>query len=197
MDFFLSKLPYTVVSYYTPRTIYEDYVECLRESEELYEIPHHIQAVPDLGSWALNTSYKPSFIADMLELYDRIAYVDIDAEFKRYPILFDTLDCDISAAIFKQNYNRPCAKEMLSGTIFIKRTEWTIRAVRRWIEECRRAPDVWDQIHLEKIVGSKNVELPPEYCTIYDRMNYVKNPVIVHKAASRIVRKRRTHLKNL
>ena len=122
-----------------------------------------------------------------------IVWVDVDAEFKRYPTLFDTLTCDIAAFEFSQEkyYKRTKSKlmEMLSGTLFLRNCENTHSIVQQWIEECRRHPRVWDQKSLQKVVNGNYYRLPSEYCQIHGRMIEIKNPVITHYQASRKVRK--------
>ena len=194
---------YVVVAYYTYDTLYEDKVKTLQASLESFAIPNVIEGISNLGSWNKNTCHKPTFIKHMMIKYrdKNIVYVDCDAEFFRYPILFDTLDCNIGVHVFDRLlYRRKGVEgtEVLSGTIFLKNNQEVFDLVSNWEAECKRNPSVWDQKSLQKILRKKGdnyyYNLPPEYCKIFDRMTDVSDPVIVHYQCSRIVRKNKGSL---
>jgi len=183
---------FIVVAYYTEKTLYEEYVPRLRDSMIMYKVPHHIQPISNLGTWQANTGYKPTFILEMMARYQTpfIVYVDCDAEFLRYPMLFDTLDADIAVHLFKKNFNIPARrKEILSGTIFMANNDRVRGIVEQWQKLCAEQPKVWDQRNLGQIIGENFHDLPGEYCAIFDRMNYIPFPIILHHQASRRVRK--------
>ena len=190
-----------ICAYYTKNTMYEECVEKLRQSIEVFNLPHDIVPIDDLGDWYKNTQYKPVFLQQMLEKHPlhSIVYIDADAVFFRYPEYFNKLDntSDVNIAVHVLNHskyrrkNRP--PEMLSGTIFLKNTTTTKQIVDEWIQECKKGPKLWDQCALATILrGYKYHLLPEEYCTIFDYMSSVKNPVIKHFQASREARKSST-----
>jgi len=189
---------FVVVAYYTKNTFYEDIIKVLENSLISLSIPYDIVGVENLGSWDKNTHYKPTFILSMLEKYNpkSVVYVDADAVFNKYPELFEKLDCDIAIHcldISKYQKNRKI-KELLSGTIFFKNSPKAINILTRWKDDCRNHPSVWDSKLLTTIVGDAYFNLPPEYCTIFDTMSDVKDPVITHFQASRRVRKNKGKL---
>jgi len=190
---------FIVVVFYTRNTIYEEKVGRLTKSLIKFNLPCYIEGIENRGSWIQNVNYKPTFIKDMLKKFpnDNIVYVDADAEFLQYPILFETLDCTIAVhlhdyTLYTQGRNKK--KEILSGTIFLKNNEEVYKLVERWENECRRDPKVYDQISLEKVLNNNYYPLPANYCKIFDIMRIVKDPVIVHYQASREVKRNKGKL---
>ena len=188
--------PFLIIAYYTLGKPYQELSENLRKSCEEFNLPHFLKPIEDLGSWENNTHYKANFIYDCLEKFsENLVYVDVDAEFKRYPDLFESLDCDIAYRTenFKWRKN-----EALSGTIFMRNNNNVKSLVSLWknINENNKSfrdkPDTWEQANLQKATGQihelsyKN--LPPEYTYIFDHTKSMYPdilPVIEHFQASR------------
>lgn len=192
--------PFIVVGYYTHKTIYEDFAKAFIDSLRQYNVPYYVERIDDLGSWRKNTIYKPTFIKKMLLQFNGfdIVYVDVDAEFFDYPELFNGLKCDI--AVYELDRKRCWGKrqkglEVLSGTIFLRNDKKVLDIVERWEKECQKNPSVWDQKSLEKVLAGDFYRLPGEYCKIFDRMNWIKNPVILHYQASRRMRRKKLIVK--
>lgn len=186
--------PWIAVSYFTENTFYADYANAFSDSAKQNSVPHYVESVPNLKDWSKNTNYKPEFILRMLNKFPHydIVWVDIDAKFKAYPILFDTLNCNIAAFEFDQRkyYSRKhTLKELLSGTLFLRNDIGAECIVKQWIAKCKEKPKQWDQKSLQEVVGDGYYRLPGEYCKIFGRMNDIKNPIIEHYQASRQVRK--------
>jgi hypothetical protein len=187
---------FLVIAYYTKGNSYEHISENLKNSCKTYDIPLYIESIQDLGSWEANTHYKAQFILKCLERFKQnLAYVDVDAVFRRFPDLFNTLDCDIAyrTESFKWRSN-----EALSGTIFLKNCPNTIEIIKSWISlnernpSSRYKPDTWEQANMQKVVKSSSsinyYNLPPEYTFITDhtrRMYPQLKPVIEHFQESR------------
>ena len=193
--------PWIVCSYYTQNTFYKELADKFLSTLVCYNIPHHILSVPNQRDWYKNTNYKPTFLLDCLKKFpnQNIIWVDVDAEFKTYPELFDSLACDIAVFEFDQNIWYPHKKprgiiELLSGTVYLQNSFVTREIVFQWKKECDNNQRVWDQKSLQKVVGSNYTKLPAEYCCIDIVMNRIANPVIVHYQASRKVRKDRSLL---
>ena len=190
---------FMVVGYFSKNTIYDSKAEHLRKSLEKYSVPHCLVPIDDRGGWYANTCYKPTFLLEMLELFPdhNIIYVDVDAEFMMYPELFPIFEGDVGVYLF----DRSCyAKsehgfEVLSGTIFLRNNIPVYEMVRAWELECVENPSTWDQKSLQKVLGENYTKLPGEYCKIFDRMEWITEPVIVHYQASREVRKNRMRIK--
>ena len=188
-----------VVSYYTLGTFYERYAQQFITSMKEHNIVHYVAGVPNLHSWRKNTCYKPTFLAECLKSFPDvdIVWVDCDAEFKQYPILFDTIDCDIAVHNFERRLYLRHSKqqlEVLSGTVYLRNNEKVRGIVDEWVKECTNNPNVWDQKSLEKVLHGEYYQLPPEYCTIERTMNRIKNPVILHHQASRQIRNKKERL---
>lgn len=195
--------PWIVVGYYTKDSLYEERTKIFMNSLILNRVVFYIEPIDDLGSWFLNTNYKPTFLKRMLGKFPHvnIIYVDVDAKFFHYPKLFDELDCDIAVHHLDRQKcwggNQRGRKEVLSGTIFLRNNDKVKDLIRKWEIECIKNPKTWDQKSLEKIIPGDFYRLPGEYCKIHDKMNYIKDPVIIHYQASRRMRraKKRRNLK--
>lgn len=190
---------FIVCAYYTKNTIYEEKAQTLKQSLVKYNIPFYLEGIDNLGDWSKNTNYKPTFLKEMLDKFPNkdIVYVDVDAEFFSFPELFNVLSLyeNVNVGLYlldrSQVYKRgQKGFEVLSGTIFLKNNNSKVKQiVSNWILECKNNPRQWDQKSLEKVLNGDFYKLPAEYCCIFDRMDFVKNPVILHYQASRIVRK--------
>lgn len=188
--------PFLVIAYYTSGNHYQTLSENLRKSCKEFNLPLFLKPIEDLGSWEKNTHYKANFIKECLDRFSEdLVYVDVDAEFKRYPDLFESLDCDIA---YRTENFRWRKNEALSGTIFIKNNTITKELINLWvsINESNPAkrinPETWEQANLQRAVQQtpeisyKN--LPPEYTYIFDhtRSMYPEiSPIIEHYQASR------------
>ena len=196
---------FIVVSYYTEGTGYETEAKKLKASLIALEIDHDIIHIANLGSWQKNTHYKARIIQNHLHFLANekkdlrpIVYVDADAIFHAYPILFDLLDADAAFAYrdyskFPSHFSRT-RKELLSGTIFLQNNDAVRELVREWIRENERNPGIWEQRNLQTVVARadgrlKIVELPPTYCKIFDIMRDAGPAVIEHYQKSRIYRR--------
>ena len=193
-------MSFIIVGYYTKDTFYEEEAAKFKASLVKFKIPYYIERIENLGDWNKNTSYKPTFLKKMLAKFPEhnIVYVDCDAEFLAYPYLFDGLDCNVGVYLFdkSQHKKKGCKGfEVLSGTIFLKNNQEVLTLVEEWERRCIRNPYTWDQKSLEKVLAGKFYTIPGEYCKIFDLMDHIENPVIVHYQASRRVRKNKGLLK--
>lgn len=175
---------FKVFSYFTKGTPYENEAQKLIDSLNKFEIPRIIQPVESRGSWIQNVAMKPQLLLDILHDVDHdILYVDADAEFLQYPKMIDKLTSHI--ALHKRK-----GTEVLSGTIFIKNENPALELISDWVSLQRQHPLTWDQKTLAMALKRKNSrlvfeQLPASYTKIFDKMEEVKHPVIVHNQASR------------
>ena len=172
---------YKVVAYYTPD--YSEVVNQLRASLELFNLDYKIQEIPDFGAWELNCGHKPFFLRQMIETTDKdIVYVDADAILRHEPVLFDAIEGDFAAHLYR-------GKEILSGTLFIKNNEAGRKILDAWCKKQLENPLAWDQKNLQAVLGDF-VNLPASYCKIFDKMPDTV-PVIEHFQFSRKVKRRK------
>jgi hypothetical protein len=188
--------PFLVIAYYTPGNQYEALSENLKGSCNNLQIPLFLKPIQDLGSWERNTHYKANFIYECLNSYTQnLVYVDVDAVFRKYPDIFNSLDCDIAYRTENFKWRR---NEALSGTIFLNNNEKVKALIKNWISinnaipAIRKVPSTWEQANMQKAVQAnpaiKYYNLPPEYTYIFDhtrRMYPEVEPVIEHFQASR------------
>ncbi|MCO6178866.1 hypothetical protein [Ciceribacter sp. RN22] len=134
--------PPLFVSYFTADTPYEALAERLRLSLDRFGLPHRIEAIPSRGSWVANTGLKAAFIERVWQESDGpICWVDADAEILRTPYFVFDNPFDFSAVQRHGWY-------VMSGLIYLNKTEGAGAIVHRWNELCRANPHVWDQVLL-------------------------------------------------
>lgn len=185
---------FSVVSYYTVNTPYEKIVLNLTQSLLKFELAHDVQGIQSKGNWYKNTQYKAQFLLEMLDKHqENIIWVDADAIIQQYPVLFDTLDCDVGVH-YRQWRLKKCPEgELLSGTLYLANNEKIKQLIRRWVNNIYESKDprVYDQKILQfTIKESKDLDLkvhqlPATYCQIFDSMKDAGEPVIEHFQASR------------
>ena len=189
---------FKTIAYYTIGNQYQTISEDLKRSCNDFNIPLLLKPIEDLGSWEKNTHYKAKFILDCLNTTDQnLLYVDVDAIFKSYPDLIETLNCDIA---YRTENFRWRKNEALSGTIFFQNNDRVKDFVKRWIElndknpAIRSKPETWEQANMQKtLFDSSDImyyNLPPEYTFIFDHTKKLYpglKPVIEHFQASRKV----------
>jgi hypothetical protein len=192
------------VSFYTPLYAEEakGLIASLREQGAAFDVV----ALPSAGSWQANCAMKPAFISEMVRKHRvPVVWVDADARLLRSPDFLLGLDpqrTDFAAHWANIWRNGP---ELLSGTTWWGTSHRALNLLAMWEEIQRRSPEKWDQKCLQTAVeycqrgaevmvngktldlprGKQLVELPAEYCKIFDLMAECKNPVIEHHQASR------------
>jgi hypothetical protein len=188
--------PFLIVAYFTKGNQYEALSQNLSKSCSDLKIPLYLNPIENLGNWEKNTHFKANFILECLNRFDQnIVYVDVDAVFRSYPVLFETIDCDIAYRTENFRWRR---NEALSGTIFLANNERTKIFVEKWIEinniikANRQDPDTWEQRNMQRALevcsDVKYQNLPPEYTFIFDhskKLHPKVTPIIEHFQASR------------
>jgi predicted O-methyltransferase YrrM len=179
-----------VVSYYTVDTPYQDLVPAFRASCQRLGLEAEIAGVPSRGSWEANCATKARVCAEALRRHRRpIVFIDIDAEVVAPLDALRGLDADVALHRWRD-------WEFASGTVFINDTPGGLALVDEWQRRCERAPDVWDQVHLdrtwERLVTEMPLHtrwLPASYCAIVGaERRPTAADVIRHHQASHILR---------
>lgn len=195
------------ISYYTIGTPYAEVMDThLLPSLKKWKLEYDIKAVTDLGDWQKNTSYKPTFILEMLEKHKQdIVFNDADAIIQQYPKLFEDIPEKYDLACHFLDWTMhwrgtPGQKrELLSGTMLFRYKPCVIALLRQYIKECNDSPNMWEQRVLQSILDKTNdvlvYHLPATYCAVikHDNKvpNYIQNPVIIHYQVSRQFKRRR------
>jgi hypothetical protein len=194
----MNSLP-LVVSFYTLDTPYEEEVKYLQASCEAFQIEHKIQGIPSAGSWEVNCAFKPIFILEKMEEYQRpLLWVDADAVFVRALEYLPVFTSDLGVRIYSCAEDHP--SKIVSATVFINYTEAAKKVIKLWAEECLlllkeegRTQEMWDQDALRRVLFTKKHDaqfspLPVEYSKIIGHPEDEKeclDPVIVQNQASR------------
>jgi hypothetical protein len=187
---------FVVVSFFTKDNGYENDGWKLMDSLKALKVDYYVEAINSLGDWMRNAHYTHEFIRAMLEKFlDRpIVWTDADSVLRRYPDLFDTIDCDFAAHVHDWIRWRKMG-ELLCGTMYFANNDLT----RGFLDDCIRIdkefPNRRGAINLSEALKAwkgklKFQELPPQYCKIYDLMRDVPDSVFEHFQASRRFRQR-------
>ncbi|MDF1809332.1 MAG: class I SAM-dependent methyltransferase [Phycisphaerales bacterium] len=158
-----------IISYFTLDTPYEEEVKRLRASCEKLGIDHVIEGRASAGSWERNCAMKARFVKECSDRFTRpVLWVDADATLASAPNLLGGAEMDFAVS-------KARGWQFNSATAYFNRTENGQRVLDAWVEECERAPDVWDQIHLdtawERVAARhplRTMWLPPSYAKIFD-----------------------------
>ena len=188
---------YIVVSYYTENTSYEIEANKLIESLKKFNVEHDVVPVPNLGSWQKNTTFKATFLKQMLEKHQHkaIIWMDADSEMVEKPILFDYIDCDV-AVYFRTHWpwkhSFEDGIELLSGTMYIRNNDCAKKLLDMWIEQNQITARRIEQRNLQAVLHSWRLFggtlglLPQSYCKIFDAER--DKIAIQHNQASRRIR---------
>ena len=185
-----------ICAYATENTGYVTEAKELNDSLKKWGLERDIRIVPNLGSWQKNTQYKAHFLRDMLTKHvpRPIFYVDTDGRFRRYPDLLCNMDPRINFACHwkKTNHSgQACAPKLISSGIFFRNNARVYKLIDDWIAENERNPNTWDQRTLDAVIDRNApdvLDLPPEYCAIFDA-SMAAEPVIEQMQASRRLKK--------
>lgn len=195
------------ISYFTRNTPYKSVMnKYLKPSLERFDLLHDIEAVPDLGSWASNTSFKAQFVLQKLLQHKKdVIFIDADAEILKYPSLFAQIPPEYDIAYHLLDWMRQWRNreggdkfELLSGTVMFRYNKKVLSLVRKWVVRTKNST-TWEQKILQEIIENdkeiKSYILPAEYTTVamHDGSipKYIKEPVIFHHQKSRQYRNRR------
>ena len=165
---------------------YEKDAEKLRVSAEKFGVPLDIEVIKSLGSWNVNTHYKPQSILNALRAHPRknVWHVDVDAWFMQYPELFDSmLDYHIGAFYHSKK------KTWCSGTVYCCNIGVVEKVLVDWQKELLKDPrQHGDQAAMGRVLDCVKEplrvgEIPPGY--IQGLSIYVKKGegVIAHDGA--------------
>lgn len=188
------------ISYYTLNTPYEMVAQkYIIPTLKKWNLKYDVQGVKNLGNWYANTGYKSKFILDMLEKHkEDVIFLDADATVEKFPSLFYKISKEYDLACHfldweKQWNQKDKPKELLSGTMLWRYKSKVLDLIKRWREEVKKNPHVWEQkilqITIAKEKDIKIYDLPASYTAI--AMNnghpkaYVGEPVILHHQVSR------------
>lgn len=175
-------MSFTVCAYFTEKTPYENLAKEFEENCKQFGVETFIKGYESRHSWVRNCGIKPEFIAHCFKhLTTDIVYIDVDGRIRKYPELFDRINADMAAHLYR-------GQELLSGTLFFKNNTTSGRMVHDWVTRQKARPDDFDQHNLHFVVRDwgtslKFLDLPPEYTKIFDYP--MGDPVIEHFQASR------------
>lgn len=180
------------VSFFTVNSGYEKEIKNLIASLEEFNLPYDIEAIESLGEWQRNVKYKAILMRRMLDKHPskNIVYLDSDSIIRRYPSLFENIDADIAVHYIDwPKYRGPNRIQLNGAVIYVANNQKARGLLDIWIKRNKLSSQI-DQEILQKLLEEskdriKILNLPPEYCKIFDTMRQVADPVIEQFQASR------------
>lgn len=186
-----------VVSFYTPP--YAALAARMRQSIARFGFETDVVGIESRGDWLANVHYKTDFmLAKLLEHKRDILWLDADSVVNRYPALFCDFPGDIGVHYInwaQHTHGRNSLRELDDAVFYAAYNERTIKLMGEWVSfnqlNRRRAEQLNLQVMLDRVphAGLNLVELPAEYCTIFDTMADVPDPIIEQFQASRQLRR--------
>jgi len=189
-----------LVTYYTEGVYEEIANEYIIPSSQKIGVELFQVKIPSQRSWKKNTALKASCILSTIEeLNDDIVMIDADATFEKYPELLFNIPKNFEVAVhyldteyFWRGQLGSSKRELCSGTIMFRNSPKSKEILKRWIEENKKHPDIWEQKNLQNIIRPYDIyvyQLPIEYLAVVHRdgnvPSFIKEPVIIHHQASR------------
>jgi hypothetical protein len=182
-----------IVACYTAGDYEQEAKERLLPSLKALGLPHDVRQVDSFGSWIANGFRCQEFLFGMHHEKPNtdFLFLDVDCVVHTNPWPFlQRLDCDLAAHLFR-------GRELLTGTLYLPSGEHRERLLQLWIDENKSHKNRWDQRNLQDLLSRDNtfkfVDLPAEYCCIFDiQRKHTPRiaPVIEHFQASRRFKKR-------
>ena len=184
-----------IVSFYTKNTGYQKEIKKLELSIKKTEHEIYVEGIKSMGSWDLNTKYKPFLILNAMKKYpeeDYFLFLDADAIVNK-KIPMEDISGDI-AVCHKAIESKKQKGWLLSGTVFIKNNDKMKNIMYEWIKINEKNPKTFDQDTLYTVLKNNFEEieiqrLSLKYCKINGSKNSVhkkvKDPIISHNQASR------------
>lgn len=182
-----------VVSYYTKDTLYQLEVQNLIASCEMWGLEHHVEPIDSLGSWERNCAFKPLFLYQKLEQFQRpLLWLDADAVFLQKPEMLAQFAADIATRI-NPDYGADHPSKVITGSLYINNTEAAKRVLKVWAKGCidalldtNRTEELWDQVILRDVFerkdhGARIEALPLGYAMI------VGHPLDEAEAGERVI----------
>jgi hypothetical protein len=184
------------ISFYTDGH-YADIIEkYFHPSVVKFNLPYQIYRRPNLHDWLKNGKYKTEIILEALKsTTDDIVFLDADAEIRCFPELLYHIPEEYNIAVhafdwfkFWRNKEGQTKREILTGTIYLRNNEETIKFVEEW-NKLNQESQEWGQRILQKLLEQNKIKyynLPFEYCRILrGKGGITSTDVIVQHQASR------------
>lgn len=195
-----SELPFIIISYYTVNTPYQVEIQNLRKSLEEHELPYKFYPVPSRGSWIKNVQINEEIILMAMDDFPGKAIVSLDADavVRLFPSLFLDLKCEFAARYHE--WPKQARHELLCSTMYFRDTPNTRAFLKDCLARYKQVPHTRQQPNMQAVFNGQwgetkwrkvldFVNLPPQYCKIFDLMGDIKLPVIEQYQASRRFKK--------
>jgi len=184
-----------VICFYTAQ--YKELAMRMKLSVRRFGFETDVVEIESKGDWLANVHYKTVFMRDKLLEHKRdIVWLDADSVVNRYPAAFVNFDGDLGVHFIdwsRHTQGKRSQIELDDAVTYLAYNERTLAMVEDWIKFNAVCPRRAEQLNLQIMLeqgdyakkGLRVVNLPAEYCTIFDTMQDVENPVIEQFQASR------------
>lgn len=189
-----------VINFYTEK--YAKHAQTMKESVRRFGFEVESQLVEKTGDWLHMVQYKAQYMLDKLQEHKRdVLWLDADSVVNEYPSLFCDFAGDVGVHYIdwgKHTNGVRNQKELDSAVMYLAYNPRVVRMLKAWVKAVAEAPMRCEQLTLQYMLETYNtdnpkyavavVDLPAEYCTIFDLMGNVERPVIEQFQASRQLR---------
>lgn len=181
---------YIIVSAFTPN--YTEDINRLIKSLKKFNLPYNVYPFESKGSWLHNVQYKIDVLIQAINEYkDKdIVWVDADGVIKQYPILFDSINDDISFRVNFRNLKRKNLRGLTTGTLYLKNNNKVKNFLMEWKLKTRKMGSTEQSALYEMITDNRFYDLnigslPISYTIIgADIKNDYRDIIISHTSSS-------------
>lgn len=177
----------TIISFYTQSWEYAAHADRLRRECDALGLLHHIQELPDRGSWIENTRLKATYIhASLVAVQRPVLWIDVDGSIHNRPL---ALLLPTTADFAGRHQRTGPQRTWHVGTMFFNYTSRALELAAKWRTKAEAAQgtdeaafeDVW--LEHARPLGINYAELPAEYFVLptFDNPHVPRTTVISHR----------------
>lgn len=190
------------ITFYTDGFYESVYKQYLKPSAEYFGLDLRAYKEHNHGDWSLNTRHKAKVILRGLHEWGDVVWLDVDAEVRRLPILFDEIPDEVDLAVYYldwykhwRNVDGQAKRELVNSVMMLRNRPRVIKLLEDWVEG-NYGTTIWEQKVFQRLLEQSSelniFRLPDPYCAIlnYDKEvpAYIQEPVIVQHQISRVVK---------
>jgi hypothetical protein len=181
-----------VINFYTDK--YKQIAKQMEQSIRKFGFETELTHTTVKGNWLGTVQYKAQFMLDKLLEHKRdVLWLDADSVVNSYPELFCNFKGDVGVHYIdwgRHTNGRRKQLELDSAVMYLAYNTRTIALLKAWVKAVAETPHRCEQLTLQVLLETYTkkinvVNIPAEYCTIFDLMSDVPKPVIEQFQASR------------
>lgn len=166
-----------IVSFATNDSHYLKYANRLRQNCDQHGLQHHIEVIQSFGTKRDHCAYKPSFILEMLDVYQRqVLWVDVDSVIQGQIELPENIDCGFCDNVYRKRQRDPF--QVTGGAVAFGNTVNARQFLEHWRDDCEQGEE-WDHPIMDRLASL----LPESHKT--NITPYLKNKITLFAASGK------------